>query len=93
MEHDPRFKRLLQEFFAEFLMLFFPRQAARLDFSHLEWLDKVSFADVAQGAVHVLDLVARLPRRLETLSGEDPPLDRDPGPCRGRITGGRGGFP
>jgi hypothetical protein len=42
MEHDPRFKRLLQEFFAEFLMLFFPRQAARLDFRHIEWLDKVA---------------------------------------------------
>ena len=53
MEHDPRFKRLLQEFFAEFLMLFFPRQAARLDFRHIEWLDKESFANVAEGAVHV----------------------------------------
>jgi hypothetical protein len=42
MEHEPRFKRLLQEFFAEFLMLFFPRQAARLNFRHIEWLDKVA---------------------------------------------------
>jgi hypothetical protein len=42
MEHDPRYKRLLQEFFAEFLMLFFPRQAARLDFRHIEWLDKAT---------------------------------------------------
>jgi hypothetical protein len=42
MKHDPRFKHLLQEFFAEFLMLFFPRQAARLDFRHFEWLDKAA---------------------------------------------------
>jgi hypothetical protein len=32
-EHDQRFKQLLQEFFADLLLLFFPRWAARLDFS------------------------------------------------------------
>ncbi|HVA48335.1 MAG TPA: hypothetical protein VNH11_18355 [Pirellulales bacterium] len=30
--HDPRFKKLLKEFFAEFFWLFFPTWAARFDF-------------------------------------------------------------
>jgi hypothetical protein len=59
-EHDQRFKQLLQEFFPEFLALFFPRQPARLDFRHIEWLDKELFPDPSQGDVYVLDLVARL---------------------------------
>jgi hypothetical protein len=59
-EHDQRFKQLLQEFFPEFLNLFFPQQAARLDFSRVEWLDKELFPDAGQSDVYVLDLVARL---------------------------------
>jgi hypothetical protein len=35
-DHDQRFKVLLKEFFAEFLTLFFPQQAARFDFGRLE---------------------------------------------------------
>ena len=62
-EHDQRFKQLLQEFFPDFLTLFFPVQAARLDFSKIEWLDKELFPDPSQGDVYVLDLVARLRRR------------------------------
>ena len=61
-EHDQRFKQLLQEFFPEFLELFFPERAARLDFRHIEWLDKELFPDPSQGDVFVLDLVARLHR-------------------------------
>lgn len=34
--HDPRFKRLLQEFFAEFFWLFFPDWAERFDFGSIE---------------------------------------------------------
>jgi hypothetical protein len=64
-EHDQRFKTLLREFFPEFLNLFFPEQAARLDLTNLEWLDKEVFPDPPQGDVLVLDLVARV-RRLPT---------------------------
>jgi hypothetical protein len=62
-DHDQRFKVLLKEFFAEFLALFFPQQAARFDYSRLEWLDKEVFADPPQGEVLIADLVARLPLR------------------------------
>lgn len=34
--HDPRFKRLLEEFFVEFFWLFFPSWAARFDFEDVE---------------------------------------------------------
>jgi hypothetical protein len=71
-DHDQRFKQLLQEFFPEFLGLFFPERAARFDFSGLCWLDKEIFPDPSQGDVYVLDLVARLPLRPpkgETVAG------------------------
>jgi hypothetical protein len=62
-EHDQRFKVLQKEFFREFLLLFFPSQAAELDFGGLEWLDKEMFLDPPSGDVLFLDLLARLPRR------------------------------
>ena len=34
--HDPRFKKLLQEFFADFFWLFFPTWAARFDFQSVD---------------------------------------------------------
>src|SRR5207253_2703325 len=71
MDHDQRFKQLLKEFFPEFLALFFPDHAARLDFGSLQWLDKELFADPPEGQVLLLDLVARL--RLRTHGGEETP--------------------
>jgi hypothetical protein len=62
-EHDQRFKQLLKEFFPDLLLLFFPEQAARLDFREIEWLDKEIFPDATAGDVYQLDLVARLRRR------------------------------
>jgi hypothetical protein len=62
-EHDQRFKQLLQEFFPEFLKLFFPERAERLDLSEVEWMDKEVFPDPSQGDVYHMDLVARLRRR------------------------------
>jgi hypothetical protein len=59
-EHDARFKTLLREFFAEFLELSFPDQAAGLDLSHPEWLDKELHPDPPAGDVLLLDLVARV---------------------------------
>lgn len=61
MDHDQRFKKLLQEFFAEFLQLFFPNHAATFDFTRVEWLEKELFPDQQSGDVLRLDLVAQLP--------------------------------
>jgi hypothetical protein len=76
-EHDQRFKALLREFFPEFLHLFFPDRAARLDLSRPEWLDKELFPDPPQGDVRVLDLVARVPHL--------PPLDTPDQPVGGTV--------
>jgi hypothetical protein len=61
-ERDQRFKRLLQEFLGEFLVRFFPHNAAALNLSQVEWLDKELFAAALEGEVQILDLVARLRR-------------------------------
>ncbi len=68
--HDPRFKRLLQEFFAEFFWLFFPNWGARFDFSNIEWLDKEILSDALRGDSHYVDVVAKLPT-LQAVPGPD----------------------
>lgn len=68
--HDPRFKRLLQEFFGEFFWLFFPAWAERFDFSSVEWLDKEIMTDRLEGESRFVDVVAKLATR-EPLPGPD----------------------
>jgi hypothetical protein len=60
MDHDPRFKTLIREFFADFLNLFFAEWAARFDLEHVEWLDKEVQADPPDDSLHILDLVAKV---------------------------------
>ena len=59
-DHDQRFKALIQAFFAEFLLLFFGKWAARFDLGSVSWLDKEVLPDPPDGSRHVLDLVAQL---------------------------------
>lgn len=61
--HDPRFKRLLQEFFSEFFWLFFPEWAARFDFGSVVWLDKEIVSDALVGESRFVDVVAKLATR------------------------------
>lgn len=68
--HDERFKKLLQEFFAEFFWLFFAEWAARFDFNSLEWLDKELMSDAPGGESRYVDLVAKL-ATLEPVPGPD----------------------
>ena len=63
MDHDQRFKILIQTFFADFLRLFFAPWAQRLDVDAVEWLDKEIFLDPPEGRRRVLDLVGKLPTR------------------------------
>jgi hypothetical protein len=63
VDHDQRFKTLIQEFFAEFLSLFFPQWAERFDCSAAEWLTQEIFPDPPDGPCRRLDLVAKVPRR------------------------------
>jgi hypothetical protein len=60
MDHDQLFKDLLTTFFAEFLELFFPKMAAELDRSSIEFLDKELSTDIAAGERHEVDLVAKV---------------------------------
>lgn len=68
--HDPRFKRLLQEFFAEFFWLFFPSWAERFNFDSVEWLDKEIVSDALEGESRYVDVVAKL-ATLEPVPGPD----------------------
>jgi hypothetical protein len=63
MDHDQRFKTLIATFFPEFLELFFPPWAKRLDARSVEWLDKEVFPDPPEGPRRLLDLVGRVPTR------------------------------
>jgi hypothetical protein len=66
MDHDRLFKELLSEFFLEFLDLFFPTLAARLDRSQAPvFLDKESFGEPQVDSRREMDLVARLQLRDE----------------------------
>jgi hypothetical protein len=62
-DHDQRFKVLLREFFKEFVQLFFPTWADRLDLTQTDWLEQEVFPDPPQGERRAVDLVARLHTR------------------------------
>jgi hypothetical protein len=62
-DHDQRFKTLIQEFFADFLALFFAEWAKRLDCTAVEWLHQEVFPNPPEGTRRVLDLVGKLPTR------------------------------
>jgi hypothetical protein len=70
-DHDQRFKTLIKEFFAEFLLLFFSVWAERLDCAKVEWIDKEVFPDPPEGSRNVLDLVGKLPS-LREIPGQHP---------------------
>src|SRR5207248_7701030 len=57
VDHDQRFKVLLQEFFREFFELFFPEWAEYFDFTAVEWFDKEVFTDPPAGSRRFLDMV------------------------------------
>jgi len=63
MTHDQLFKDLLRAFLPEFITLFFPEAAARLDFREITFLDKEVFTDLPRGRRRELDLVVRLRTR------------------------------
>jgi hypothetical protein len=70
-DHDQRFKTLIQEFFGDFLSLFFAAWAERLDCSAVEWLNQEVFPDPPEGTRRALDLVGKLPTR-QAVPGQRP---------------------
>jgi len=61
MEHDQRFKVLLQEFLREFLALFFPELVPHLDLGRVTWLHQELYHSAPEGTTHTIDLLARVP--------------------------------
>jgi hypothetical protein len=86
MGHDQLFKGVLRRFLREFLELFFPEVAARLDFHSLEFPDKELFKGFPNGAPREPDVVARVRARegkpeivmvhVETQAGTEPGFGR-----------------
>ena len=66
MPQDQLFKHLLQTFFREFMELFYPTVADRLNFDTVSFLDKELFTDLPDGARREADLVAQV----QTKQGE-----------------------
>ncbi len=60
MSHDQTFKDLLRAFFEEFLTLFYPDFANRLDFSQVKFLDKEAFTNIPEGKQRRSDLVVEV---------------------------------
>ena len=63
MGYDQLFKTILEGLFRDFLELFFPEAAARLDFQTLRFVDKEVFANVPEGTVREADVIAKLQTR------------------------------
>ncbi len=63
MGYDQLFKTILERQLQAFLELFFPEEAARLDFQTLRFIDKEVFANVPLGEVRRADVVAELQTR------------------------------
>jgi hypothetical protein len=60
IDHDQIFKTLIEAFFAEFMFLFCPAEAALIDFSRVEFLRKEYFTDTQQGKRREMDLVVKV---------------------------------
>lgn len=60
MAHDQRFKEFLQAFLRDFLKLFYPEVEQRLDFGHIEFLDKEVFTELGEGSRREADVIAKL---------------------------------
>lgn len=64
--HDRIFKELLERFFADFMQIFFPADAARLDFSTVTFLRQELIINLPTQTLRITDVVADV----QTLTGE-----------------------
>ena len=63
MRHDQLFKAVLQNCFEDFMRLFYPDVAERLDFETLRFLEKELFTDFPEGSRREADVVAEVRTR------------------------------
>jgi hypothetical protein len=64
-DHDRLFKELIQTFFEEFMLLFFPQAYETIDFSEAKFLSEEVFTDVTVGEKKVVDLLVETKLRGE----------------------------
>ena len=64
VRHDRLFKEFLHRFLPQFVTLFFPKQAAQLDFSTLHFLDKELIVNLPVQALRIPDVVAECKRSM-----------------------------
>ena len=57
IDHDRLFKELLENFFAEFMELFFPEAACSIDLTEIRFLQQEIFTDVTAGDRHEVDIL------------------------------------
>ena len=60
VDHDRLFKELLTTFFFEFLDLFFPELAARMDRESIEFLSQELFSNLLDGAEYRADILVKV---------------------------------
>lgn len=65
IDHDQLFKELLQNFFEEFILLFFPAIYESIDFSQLTFLDKELITDVKNREKREVDIIVETKLRQE----------------------------
>ena len=66
MAHDQLFKELLRAFLPEFMQMFYPQVAARLNWAEITFPNVEVFTDVPEGSLRRADTIAIVP----TLDGE-----------------------
>ncbi len=59
IDHDQLFKKLLSNFFPEFIELFFPDISGEWERNSIEFLPQEVFTDVTQGEKKIIDLLVR----------------------------------
>jgi hypothetical protein len=72
MDHDRRFKILLQEYLSQFLGLFFPELLPYLDLSRVTWLQQELYPRDPHGLKLTVDLLVQVPLRSDA-----PPLPEE----------------
>ena len=58
--HDPIFKEFFHRFFREFMEIFFPAEAAQLDFATLKWVEQELISNFPDQIKRISDLIGEI---------------------------------
>ncbi len=60
VDHDALFKKLITNFFQEFMDLFLPEAHCLIDYSNLKFLSQELLTDISAGEKHYVDILAEV---------------------------------